>query len=199
VEGSTLRYSVPLGEIPRIATLIWQFGANAQLPDGNYVLDDCNNMGDQSSTPGSSAPTSTPATTLPKVALGVPLTHRSGAIVTIDEVQNPPAELQPLPVPPDEGNVPAVVYAELCAGEKGTEARAGSFGVTTTAGEIYPSWDAPQSASVPAFPPSQELEPRGCVEGWITFQVPANAVINEAFYSPSSDGSDYLTWTVPTP
>ena len=197
VEGNTLSYAVALTDLPRIVTLIWLFGASAQLPSNDYVLDDCNNMGDQVRPEGTAAPTSTPPSTLPKVALGVPLTHRSGAIVTIDDVQNPPADLQPLAVAPDEGNVPAVVYAEICAGEQATGARAGAFGVVTTDGEIYPFWDVPQSASVPAFPSSQPLEPRACAEGWITFQIPAGSVINEAFYSPSSDGSDYLSWTVP--
>ena len=117
VEGNTLRYAAALTDLPRIVTLIWLFGASAQLPSNDYVLDDCNNMGDQIRPDGTAAPTSAPPTTLPKVALGVPLTHRSGAIVTIDEVQKPPAELQPLPIAPDEGNVPAVVYAEICAGD----------------------------------------------------------------------------------
>ena len=198
VEGNTLRYAVALTDIPRIATLIWLFGASAQLPSNDFVLDDCNNMGDQTRPDGTTAPTSAPPSTLPKVALGVPLTHRSGAIVTIDDVQNPPVELQPLPIAPDEGNVPAVVFAEVCAGEQATGARAGAFGIVTTDGEIYPFWDAPQGASLPAFPSSEPLEPRACAEGWITFQLPAGAVIDEAFYSPSSDGSDYLSWTVPT-
>lgn len=198
VQDNTLSYTVALTDLPRIATLIWQFGATAQLPSNEYVIDDCNNMGDQTQPDGTAPSTSAgPTTTIPNAELGAELTHRSGAVITIYEVQKPPANLQPLTLPPDEGNEPAAVYVGACAGEQPTTVRAGSFGVQTSANEIWPFWDVPAPAAIPAFPASKVLEPGDCIKGWVTFQLPVADTVIEAFYSPDSDGSNYLTWNVP--
>lgn len=198
VQDNTLTYSVALTDLPRIATLIWQFGATAQLPSNENVLDDCNNMGDQTQ-PDGTAPSTTsgPTTTIPNAELGAELTHRSGVVITIDEVQKPPANLAPLTIPADEGNEPAAVYVGACAGEQPATVRAGSFGVQTSANEIWPFWDVPSPAAIPAFPATRVLEPGECIKGWVTFQLPVADSVIEAFYSPDSDGSNYLTWNVP--
>lgn len=200
VDGEVVTYTVALTDLPRIATLIWQFGTSAELPSGEFVLDDCNNMGDQPAPDATVAPGTTgPTTTIPTVELGASLTHRNGVTVTISEVQTPPAKVEPLAIPLDEGNKLGAVYVSACAGADPVTVRAASFGIQTDANEIRPYWEVPTPPVVPAFPVSRALEPGACINGWVPFQFPVADTIVETFYSPDSDGANYLIWKVPPP
>ena len=54
VSGNTVTYSVPLADLPPIATLQWTFGAASTATDGKVTFDDCNSLtatGTQSTAP----------------------------------------------------------------------------------------------------------------------------------------------------
>jgi len=54
VSGNTVTYSVPLANLPPIATLQWTFGAASTAADGKVTFDDCNSFtatGTQSTAP----------------------------------------------------------------------------------------------------------------------------------------------------
>ncbi len=54
VSGNTVSYSVPLAEIPPIATLQWTFGSSSTADNGTVIFDDCNSFtapGTQSTAP----------------------------------------------------------------------------------------------------------------------------------------------------
>jgi len=60
VNGTSLTYSVPMKDIPPIATLEWQFGASSPQGDGPAFFDDCNSLKSQpSATGGGASSTST--------------------------------------------------------------------------------------------------------------------------------------------
>lgn len=201
VTDDELTYTVSLTEIPKIVTLVWQFGASAELPpegtatNPRIVLDDCNNMIDQASA-GSSVPTTAPVPTTvpPSGPVGADLVHRNGATVTVSAVQKPPANLRPLTIPPAPDFEPAVVEAQICAGEEQLAIRQGNFRVLTTENELWGYWDADQSATEPAFPEPMILQPGDCRKGWVTYEIPIEAAIQSIVYSPDNDNEHYLIW-----
>jgi hypothetical protein len=63
VNGNTLSYSVPMKDIPPIATLEWQFGTSSPQGDGPAFFDDCNSLKSQPSATGGTATTAAGAAT----------------------------------------------------------------------------------------------------------------------------------------
>ena len=205
VDGSTLTFTVPLTELPKIVTLVWQFGSSATLPAApgattpKTVFDDCNNMSDQTG-PGSSVPSTdeSPSTTVPSGVLDTPLVSNAGVTVTVFSFQKPPTKLEPLTVPPSEGFEPAVVEAEVCAGDEDTTIQPGNFRVLTSENELWGPWAAPQAATLPAFPEAGTLAAGDCRRGWITYELPTDAVITDVVFTPDSgsNGTGTLLWSV---
>jgi hypothetical protein len=205
VEGEALSFRVPLTELPKIVTMVWQFGAAATRPPApgtttrKTVLDDCNNMSDQTG-PGSTVPTTAggPSTTVPSGVLDTPLVSNDGVTVTVFAYQNPPTNLQPLEVPPDAGYEIAVVEAEVCAGEADTTIHPQNFRLLTDENKLWEPWDVPQAATTPALPGPGTLPAGECRRGWITYEIPTDAVITDVVFTPDSgaDGSGTLLWSV---
>jgi hypothetical protein len=54
VSGATLTYTVPLDQIPTIATLQWQFGTASEQANGTVPFDDCSSFSATSTTPTNS-------------------------------------------------------------------------------------------------------------------------------------------------
>jgi hypothetical protein len=205
VEDDQLSFTVPLTELPKIVTLVWQFGAAATLQPApgttsrKTVLDDCNNLSDQTG-PGSSVATTEvgPTTTVPSGVLDTPLVSNDGVTVTVFAFQQPPTKLEPLSVPPSAGYEPAVIEAEVCAGDSDTTIRPENFRLLTSENELWNPWDAPQSATVPAFPAAGTLLAGDCARGWITFEVPSVATFTDVVFTPDSgaDGTGTLLWSI---
>jgi hypothetical protein len=205
VDGNQLSFTVPLTELPKIVTMVWQFGASAKLPPApgtttrKTVLDDCNNMSDQTG-PGSSVPTTEggPTTTVASGVLDTPLVSNDGVTVTVFAYQNPPTQLEPLEVPPEAGYVVAVVEAEVCAGETDTTIHPQNFRLLTSENKLWEPWDAPQTARSPALPGPGTLPAGECRRGWITYEIPSDVTITDVVFTPDSgaDGSGTLLWSV---
>lgn len=205
VKDDQLSVTVPLTELPKIVTLVWQFGATAQLPPApgtttrKVVLDDCNNMSDQTG-PGSSVATTEPApsTTVPSGVLDTPLVSNDGVTVTVFAFQKPPTRLEPLEIPPSEGFEPAVIDAQVCAGATDTTIQPGNFRLLTSENELWGPWDAPQAATVPAFPAAGTLPAGECARGWITYEVPEDVTFTDVVFTPDSGGDDTgtLLWSI---
>jgi hypothetical protein len=205
VEGDQLTVTIPLTELPKIVTLVWQFGASATLPPApgsttrTRVLDDCNNMIDQTG-PGSSVPTTAPAssTTVPSGVLDTPLVSNDGVTVTVYGFQKPPTKLETLSVPPSAGYELAVIEAEVCAGERDTTIQPGNFRLLTSQNELWGPWDVPEAATLPAFPEPGTLVAGDCRRGWITYELPEATTITDVVFTPDTgaNGTGTLLWTV---
>jgi hypothetical protein len=50
VQGNTLSYTVPLNQIPAVASLQWQFGASSSQPNGSVPFDDCSSFSAETTT-----------------------------------------------------------------------------------------------------------------------------------------------------
>lgn len=206
VEGEQLRVTVPLSELPKIVTLVWQFGAAAKLPPPPgattraVILDDCNNMADQTD-PGSSVPTTqvTPTTEAPSGVLDTPLPTNDGVTVTVFEYQNPPTQPQPVETPTDPGAVLVAIEVQVCGGEVDTTLRPGNFRLLDVQNQLWNPWDAPESVVTPAFPRQAGTLPAGeCRRGWITYELPMDTQITDVVFTPDSggDGTGTVLWTV---
>ena len=207
VAGDQLSVTVPLTELPKIVTLVWQFGAAADLPPvpgattRRTVLDDCNNMSDQTG-PGSSVPTTvgvTPSTEVPSGVLDTPLVSNDGVIVRVFSYQNPPTDPAPTTVAPTEGFELAVIEVEVCGGGTDTTVRPGNFRLLTVGNELWNPWEVPEAATTPAFPTEAGTLPAGeCRRGWITYELPIDTDITDVVFTPDSgaDGTGTVIWTV---
>jgi hypothetical protein len=198
VNGSTLTYDIPLKNLPPIATLIWIFGAQSGEQGG--VLDDCSSYEAPSGTlPPETAPGSTaPPATAADVKLGEAQEHKGGELITVYEVQDPPAKPKKLDVQPDAGRRLVLVNVQFCASaDRPGIAKARQFGITLVTNEIIPIWDQKQTTvdlNYPDFPESEPLEPGKCRRGWISFSLALEAKIAEVFYSTTPFGDDVVLW-----
>ncbi len=148
-------------------------------------------------TPATTVPpaTTAPPTTIPPIPYGTTQTYATtGSKVTVYEVQFPPKITKTLPIAPQTGMALAVADAQVCAGERGTEARNGYFQIKTADNRLYPIWAVPQSAADPGFPITQQLPPNDCIRGWVSFEVPEGATVAAIYYSPDSNGRNFLIW-----
>jgi hypothetical protein len=205
VEGNELSFTVPLTELPKIVTMVWQFGASASLPPApgattrNTVLHARTNRPAQTG-PGSPVPPTVggPTTTVPSGVLDTPLVSNDGVTVTVFAYQNPPTKLEPLEVPPEAGYEVAVVEAEVCAGETDTTIHPQNFRLLTDENKLWEPWDVPQTATTPALPGPGTLPAGECRRGWITYEIPTDVVITDVVFTPDSgaDGSGTLLWSV---
>lgn len=206
VKENTLSYEIPLSDLPPVATLIWQFGAAAGEGD-SAIYDDCDTLrspGGSSGTrvPGTAAATTptAPPTTAAPISFGTEQTYTTtGSKVTVYAAESPVANPKPLPPEFDLGQdvQPAVVDAQICAGPKGTEVRAGSFQLKATDNRVYTVPPVPYGAKDPAFPQARVLQPADCIRGYVTFLVPPGTTIGQVFYSPESSARNFLAWKAP--
>lgn len=206
VDGSRLSFVIPLRDLPKLATIVWQFGASGIAPPAPpstarvRVFDDCNNMGQQGS-PGSSETTAAPPVPPASDAsspLGTELTSDDEITATVFAFEMPAADAEPLTVPPEDGYEVAVVDAEVCAGGQDVTIGPANFYALTSTNELWQPWDPPQAARLPAFPQRSLLTAGSCVRGWVTYELPAEATITDVVFAPESGGSETgtLLWTV---
>jgi hypothetical protein len=205
VAGNELTYSVPLTDIPKIVTIVWQFGASGTVPktagstNRERVFDDCNNMGAQTG-PGSSVTTdpSVPSDEPQGEPLGTAQSTSDDVTVTVFAFEKPAVDPEPLDVSPEAGFEVAVVEAEVCAGGQDVTVQPGNFTLLTSESELWPPWDPPQAAALPAFPGAGTLPAGSCVKGWITFEVPVAAQVTDVVFALKSGGSgaDTRLWSV---
>jgi hypothetical protein len=212
VQGNTLSFEPKLDDLPRIASYVWEFGADSGAPsqDGSSTIlfDSCDQTdhgGGTSLPAGSTIPTTAaPTTTSPPVSpLGSSLTYKTGSVGTVYAVQQPPAKPAADATPPDDGFTLVAVDAQVCAAPAPpatTEIEEKSFQVKTDDNRAYPTRAAldptVKPALVPAFPARQDIPAGQCTRGWITFQVPTGHKVDEIIYSPDSTGQGALIWKV---
>jgi hypothetical protein len=198
VRDNTIAFEIAGKDLPSIASLLWQFGSSSG--EGELApFDDCNTFTDDTSgttVPVTTVPSTVPPGTVPVAGLGEPRVFRTGSIVTVFAAQSPPATPKAMTVPADEGFQLAVVDAQICAGDKPVEARSSFFGVKLDDNRIYPIRGEAEAGADPAFPASLPLPAGQCVRGWVTMQIPTGGVLAQVVYSPNSDGSGALLWTV---
>ncbi|MCX7620261.1 MAG: hypothetical protein N2037_05375 [Acidimicrobiales bacterium] len=194
VEGNELRYSVPLGQLPPISTVLWQFGAGAGVSDESRVVDDCQPF-QQTGSPGDTVPPiggSTP--TLPSVptvtgSVGQTLNAPDGSKVTVKLIEVPAVpnnEQTPEPIP---GARFAAAEVEVCAGnfqlDNIGERR---WSMEVTGDRRVSAWDAPRSPKSPRFSAGATVRPGECIGGWVVFQIADNADPVSVDYDTSGTG-----------
>jgi hypothetical protein len=198
VRDNTVAFEIAGKDLPSIASLLWQFGSSSG--EGEQApFDDCNTFTDDTSgstVPATTVPGVAPPTTVAVAGLGESRAFRTGSIVTVFAAQSPPATPKAMTVPADEGFQLAVVDVQICAGDKPVEARGAYFGVKLDDNRIYPIRREPEPGADPGFPVSLPLPPGQCVRGWVTVQIPTGAALSQVLYSPNTDGSGALLWTV---
>jgi len=205
VDGDELTYTVPLRELPKLVTIVWQFGASGIAPPAGgsnareRVFDDCNNFGTQTG-PGTSVEAEPPPPPANDASspLGTQLTSDDEIKVTVFAFQKPAVDPEPLTVQPEAGYEAAVLEAEVCAGGTDVTIGTGNFWALTSKNELWKPWDPPQAAALPAFPDRGVLTAGSCTRGWITFELPTESQIGNVVFAPESGGSETgtLLWTV---
>lgn len=196
VTDTGVRVDVPLKDLPPIVALVWSFGvSNGEGPDA--LSDDCSTVDPPrtgGSTPGTVTPPSTaPPTTSAPIPFGQTQVYKpTGSKVTVYAAQFPPVKSKPLSTPLEDGLAPAVADVQVCAGDKATEVRSTSFQLKGADNRLYFVYGLPESATDPAFPASQALQPGECIRGWVTFPIPVDAQVAAIYYAP--DTRNYLVW-----
>ncbi len=195
VRGNRLSATVPLADLPPIATTLWLFGASAGASDATRIFDECLPFTSSSGTttgtrpPGGSS-TAAPPTTLAAGTVGQPVTAPDGTRVTVRTVDVP---ARPNRVPEEEpvpGSQLAAVEAEVCAGSATLQGVGEQrFTLRTSAGTGSAPWAAPAYTNDPRFPAGQTLRPGECAAGWITFQIAADATAAQVLYDTSGTGA----------
>lgn len=194
VTDTGVRVDVPSKDLPPIVALVWSFGvSNGEGPDA--LSDDCSTVDPPrtgGSTPGTVTPPSTaPPTTSAPIPFGQTQVYKpTGSKVTVYAAQFPPVKSKPLSTPLEDGSAPAVADVQVCVGDKATEVRSTSFQLKGADNRLYFVYGLPESATDPAFPASQALQPGECIRGWVTFPIPVDAEV--AAHDDAPDTRNYL-------
>ena len=192
--------TIPLSQLPAIATTLWLFGASAGASDATRIFDECLPFQQTTGTTGVGSPTtarSGPTTSLPTGAVGQTLTAPDGAKVTVESVAVPARPNRVVEAEPVPGSRLAAAEVQVCAGATAIEGVGeGRFTLRSTAGVGSAPWTAPAYTNDPRFPASQTVRPGECVSGWITFQIGAEAQAASILYDTTGGGAGpFLTFT----
>jgi hypothetical protein len=187
VQGSTLSYSVPLSMLPRIATIVWQFGSSAGVSDESRIIDDCEPFAQQAptgSTPGSTGSVpSAPAQNI-SAQVGQSAKAPDGSTVTVKQVANPANINRTVLVHPIPTDQLAAIEVQVCAGPDAGVDNVGDrrFTVQIADGRSYDVWP-PDYATQPQFTAGQTLRAGECTDSaWITYEIPMDATVSQVTY-----------------
>lgn len=196
VDGNTVSFKLAKEDIPSLTALIWLFGATVGEAD-NAPSDDCDNF--STPKPGGSATqlpaTSAPPTTAAPISFGTMQVYKpTGSQVTVFGAQTPPADPTAVKVPADSLQQPALVEAQVCAGDKRVSTEVAFFQIKDDQNHYYLVWNVPAEDVAQAFPTKTVLEPGDCARGFVPFQVPEGTRIASVIYSPAANGENFLSW-----
>lgn len=200
VRDNRILATIPLSQLPPIATTLWLFGASAGASDATRIFDECLPFQPTTGTTGAPGPTTTrsgPTTSLPTGAIGQTLTAPDGAKVTVESVAVPARPNRVPEVEPVPGSRLVAAEVQVCAGSTAIEnVGEGRFTFRSTAGVGSAPWTAPAYTNDPRFPASQTVRPGECASGWITFEVAADAQVASILYDTTGGGAGpFLTFT----
>lgn len=200
VRDNRIVATIPLSQLPPIATTLWLFGASAGASDATRIFDECLPFQQTTGTTGPTGPATTrsgPTTSLPTGSVGQTLTAPDGAKVTVQTVAVPARPNRVPEAEPVPGSRLAAVEVQVCAGTTAIEnVGEGRFTFRSTAGVGSAPWAAPAYTNDPRFPASQTVRPGECASGWITFEVAADAQAASILYDTTGGGAGpFLTFT----
>jgi hypothetical protein len=195
VQGNRLSYSIPLAQLPQIATIVWQFGSSAGVSDDSRIIDECepfNQSVPTGTTPGSgpSTPSSSPTASIVTGTLGQQTIAPDGSRVTVKQVANPATINRTVLVHPIPQDGLAAIQVSVCAGpDTGVENVADKrFTLQVADGRSFDVWP-PDFATQPPFTTGESLRPGECAaDGWITYEIPKDAQITQVTYDAGGTG-----------
>ena len=198
IDGPTLSYEVPLKDLPRVSSYVWQFGSSSGATD--TIIDVCDG-GDPTASTVAPPVTEAPATTAPagltEGKVGDTLTFNTGTTIKVHKVESPPESPRAGTSPAEPGEKLVAADVEVCApaGAEATSSRSFFF-VKDNANRVRPTAELAVPPHEPVLPPSLTLKAGACQRAWVTFQISADSEPDLIVYGTEQSAANALTWTI---